>query len=623
MGVTNPSNASTAAVVTFNKAPSFSEDGYILNSVVSGGTLIFNGASSALTVDLSGSSEKLTGFTSISMATASKADKVTLTSDQIGSGTGKYSSFTGTLSGDGSIDDSVVVSGGSTKTLDLASLTTKDVGFNLANYANSVTMTANQFNAATFGGKTAVTLSGSGVIDASKYVELYSSDGTLTLPSGTTSLSINADANADQSSDGWSITTLPTGVTSLTISGAEGIDLSEIESNSFKLTSLDMSDAGAQTVYLTNKQLRAFEANGAGITGTNDDEIIVVDRAADSGNNAFIRIKSSVHVTYNPGEPEETTGVKMATSAADSTVEGYSTGDYLRAMEGGEDGSLTVPTSAQSGITFIGNEGADWIQCAYSGSKLYAGGLDGTDEIAENQVSPYFYQVYMGQEVSGDPTKAVSSATTGVWGLVKEANILESWGECSTSDTTNELHLSTSKDVVWLQVNGKESDGSTSSEPDPTPSANINVYNFNLGVDKFFITQPRVGDSASWKATDLAKGITYDLSAGTMTINWATLTSEGVINTLKLATNAQASYLYPNGEKTTIKFLYDTTTYDEAEGTEGYAEYDKWGSEGKTKFSSFSGSNTDVDDTVELVVKLFGVETATSDTTLGGDAVNS
>ena len=141
MKVTNPSNASTAAVVTFNEAPSFSIQTYVLNSAVSGGTLVFSGGSNALIVDLSGSAENLTGFTSISMATANKADKVTLSSDQIGSD--GYKTFTGTLT-DGAVDDSIAVSAGtgtSATALDLSGVTSSNVVFDASAFTGLKTLT--------------------------------------------------------------------------------------------------------------------------------------------------------------------------------------------------------------------------------------------------------------------------------------------------------------------------------------------------------------------------------------------------------------------------------------------------------------------------------------------------
>ena len=132
------------------------------------GTLTIKGSSAGLTVDLTNAGDAVSGFTSIVMATEGSGDTVKLTSDQIG--TEGYTSFRGTLT-ENSVDDSVVVSAGSTNTekLDLSSVTSSNVVFDASGFTglttlalgeNHVLVTADQQKDGTITGTGILTISG-------------------------------------------------------------------------------------------------------------------------------------------------------------------------------------------------------------------------------------------------------------------------------------------------------------------------------------------------------------------------------------------------------------------------------------------------------------------------------
>ena len=480
--VTNPSDATTAAVVTFNKAPSFSEDGYTLNSAVSGGTLVFSGASSALTVDLSSSSEKVTGFTKISMTTANKADKVTLTSDQIGSGEGKYSSFTGTLT-DSAVDDSVVVSGESAKALDLTTLTATNVGFDFSNYSGSVTMTANQFNAATFGDNVAVTLSGSGAVNASKYVELIGESGVrLSLADDGKSLSINADANADASSEGWAITALPDSVTTLSISGTESVDLSGLTVSGL---TVNLNDEDGQTVEVSSTQVLG-NSKTITISGANADDTIVIDDLGNSGSS----------MTGNYTDLTDLGGVHIKAGALSTSMSAvYMASEEENATLEGSDGN-DVLWGTTDGPTLIGGKGADYLM---EGTIMYSGNEDGTGTAitGTNPVAAAAYVFCQWNSGADADAKGTTCMVESAANAFKNANIVGafSYGSASAASLSGseyqEITLATNENDTIVLMCGK---GNVYT----APTKSLTISNFDNTNDKILL----INQSNKYTATD-------------------------------------------------------------------------------------------------------------------------
>ena len=536
-----------------------------------------------MTATLSEFKDKFTNFNTVVLGTTNVADTLTVASTEVSSW-----NVTSTDS-----KDVVKLTGDNTASVDLSGKSGFSGGYDLSAYSGSVTMTADQFNAATFGDGTTVTLSGSGAVNASKYVALIGDSGVrLSLADGGKSLSINADTNDDASSDGWSITALPSGVTTLSISGTESVDLSGVAT--FNLTKIDTTNdedvSGDQTVILSKTQFAKVGADGDGLAISGDasdvlcvDEQLVGDTygsVTGSGNGVFITVDGANTTMYTL--PTLTTSLELSSSddVVKFTGSSYSdnTGDGI-VLDAG-DGNDYVKHNIESGIeALVGGNGADFLQ---GGSLMFAGikteatnGVyaEGTDTVSETGIAKETQWVFLG----ADDWWAAHTLQTKIVTGHNVLNPVNGWGGKTEDSATYspDVVLSDEADTVMIQGGNSATDAADC-------AMNVKIHQFEVGEDAIvYLNQStKVGendsDNRTWTAwtaelkTVNAGAFTIDKSAHTVTVDWLKL-QNGTTATSVDGTNRMdyGSELWQTGAgdnttvPTTLTFLDD--------GKSGYA----------------------------------------------------